>query len=116
MSDWKAIKKGSDVSLEGVTMEFEREDGSIKRVTITDAKGNRVRLSGAQYGNGLGVFTPAPPPMKEQHVVKATVAGLPIEARFDDLSGANAKARELIQAGVDADVVTVEEPDIDIPF
>jgi hypothetical protein len=113
--DWKQIKKGSEVELAGVKIAFEREDGTIKRLTLTDANGKVVRVASTMYGNGLEVFTPAPPPVVEKFTVKGEVAGLPIVAQFDERIDAEVKASALSRAGIE---VTVEPEQVvdDIPF
>lgn len=115
MSDWKQIKKGADVELAGVKFAFEREDGAIRRITITDANGKSVRVAALPYGNGVEVYLPVPPPKVEKFVVEAEVAGMPLKAAFDERHEAEQKKNELSYAGVTA-TVTPATVDDDIPF
>lgn len=56
---FKSVKKASEIKLDGVKIELDTVDGSIKGLTITDAKGNLLRVAERSYS--LYVEVPAPP-------------------------------------------------------
>lgn len=119
---WQRIKKSSDASLAGVLVQIEEVDRSVKAVTLTDAKGNQVKIALDSYS--MNVLVPAEPTMKDAFRLHGIYKGLQVrehfayeheaEARHRELSNVETLSVEKVKIAVDDDGKT---PDGDeIPF
>lgn len=79
---FKTIKKASDVTLEGIKVEFEMLDGSVKGLTLTDSKGSLLRVM--ERGYNICVEIPAPPETENKWKLSGTLLGLPVEKVYDN--------------------------------
>ena len=86
---FKSVKKASEVTLEGITVELDTVDGSIKGVILTDAKGNTLRVIERNYN--LFVEVPAPPEMEKKYRLSGNLLGLPVNMNFDSKYEADAE-------------------------
>lgn len=103
---FKSVKKSSEIVLEGVKVDLDIVDGSVKGVTFTDAKGNVVRM--AERGYNLYVEVPAPPEIERKYRLHGSVLGLPVEQYFEDEYSANDEKRRLENGSRDDADLTVE--------
>lgn len=74
------VKHPAEIQLEGVTVEMETVDDSLQSVTITDVKGNVLKLAMISYT--LYAQIPAPPKMVKRYAVQGTVLTLPVDLQF----------------------------------
>lgn len=81
--NWKSVKGEKEVEeVYGKPIEFEKEDGNIKSVTITAENGKKLRFANSGYGYGVSVFVPAPPKMVDKYKLSGTINELPIQDEF----------------------------------
>jgi hypothetical protein len=117
--EWTKVKQAKDVTLEGVSVDFDRTDGSFKSVTFTDAKGNKFRIGTEASYSSLAVEIPAKPKLVEKHVLRGEVAGLKVEESFDSEYAARDRKQELSGRFSDAEdglTVAKEQVPDEIPF
>lgn len=111
-----SVKSTAEMKLDGIAIDAEWRDKSLYAVTLTDAKGNILRIAKKDYSE-MGAFVPSPPQKKTVHVVtgKVRVIGTDVREEFEQPYEANSRRSELEQADVLNNIaVTVEE--VDIPF
>lgn len=51
----------NELSLAGISLDWIKEDNSIKEVRLSDSKGAQIVIRSSQYGDALKVMIPAPP-------------------------------------------------------
>ena len=90
----KSIKKDSDAKLAGVTVDIDRVDGLIRRISLRDANGGLLVIQG-DYG--VSVSVPEPPKMVKRWKIAGVLAPqrLPFGEDFEDKWTAEARLREL---------------------
>lgn len=110
---FKSVKKASEVTLDGVRVEFDMVDGSIKAVTLTDPKGNVVRC--AERGYNFYVEVPAPPETEKKFKLSGTVLGLPVEKVFDERHEADDELRRLESDVRGDDNIALKIEQIEVP-
>ena len=97
-------KSIDQVKIEGVKLEWERHDGSVRLLRITDAKGGTVTIkAGPSYTESVIVLVPEPPKMEDRWVLLGEVAGIPIRKAFKHEHEARS-AYEEFPAGADLKV------------
>ncbi len=112
----QSVKTTADMKLDGISIDAEWRDKSLFAVTLTDSKGNVLRIAKKDYSE-MGAFIPAPPQKKTVHVVsgKVRAVGTDVREEFEQPYEANSRRSELEQADVLENIaVTVEE--VEIPF
>lgn len=118
-------KSASKVTLEGISVSFDRTDETLNAVTFRDAAGNMVRVANRTYS--LCVEIPAEPETETGFDVVGEIFGVKVAESFGtDYSGAMARFTELHGKGGDVSVKEVQsvKPDAtersvgfdDIPF
>lgn len=76
MSALQTIKSLDECKLEGVTLSWEKIDGQVRSVTLTDQSGNIVKMSKANtYSDAIAVLVPAPPVMEDRWVLSGELPG-----------------------------------------
>jgi len=106
---FKSVKKTSEIKLDGVKVEFDMVDGSIKAVTLTDASGNVVRC--AERGYNFYVEVPAPPETEKKYRLHGSVLGISVEKTFDDEFTAKEEQRRLERS-----CINESEADLKVEF
>lgn len=109
-----SVKKNADVKLEGITVDFDIVDNSVKAIMLKDAKGNVLRVSERAYN--LYVEVPAPPEKEIKHKLSGEVIGLKIEKVFDNSREARDEMDRLCRETTGHTDLKIEEVEIDIPF
>lgn len=107
---FRTAKSRQDFTLAGVDTAIEEQNGSVTKVTITDANGKSLSFSSVY---GMTVLVPKEPEKETKHVVTGTIAKVPVREVFDDSYTALERERELTRAG--AEVETAPE-EVEIPF
>lgn len=109
--NWETIKKSADASiLDGITVEIDKTDISTNAVTLTDGKGNKIRVRLSSYD--LHVEVPAKVKVEKKFKVEGEIKGVKVDEIFDHKYEADARVSDL---GYDA-VVAVSEVDSEIQF
>jgi hypothetical protein len=109
------VKKDSQIKLAGITVETEYRDASLYVITLRDANGGMVRISG---GYGITTLVPAIPAMVKRYRLSGKFGGL-VDVCEDFGNEHDAKARlsefEAKHAGRDSEIglaiSTVEVPE-----
>lgn len=109
---FKSVKKASEVTLEGITVELDTVDGSIKGVILTDAKGNTLRVIERTYS--LFVEVPAPPEMEKKYRLSGNLLGLPVNMNFDSKYEADAE-QERLERGIRGDESELKVEEVEVP-
>lgn len=93
---YTSVKNSEDTSIEGVFMEFIKEDNKIVSVEIRDMEGNLVVIKKAdEYSNDLKVLIPEPPKVKQQFRLSGLIGYLNVQQEFDTLAEAEDKKYSL---------------------
>ena len=117
-----SIKRTDDLKLEGIKIDAEWRDKALAALTLTDAKGNIVRIATENYT--VRAYVTAPVEKKMVYVVKKMVyvvtgivptLGTPIREEHENDFEAQNRKRELEHAGVIENAATAVE-EIEIPF
>jgi hypothetical protein len=116
--NFKTVKKSEarGVRLDGITVEWEWRDSELDAVTITDGRGQVLKVAKNAYS--MHALTLAPVEKKTVHVVKGTVRAVntPVREEFEGAWSAQQRARELSSADVLDGAATVEKEEVEIPF
>ncbi|MDR3439852.1 hypothetical protein [Telmatospirillum sp.] len=113
MPSFISAKTPAEIALKGVTVEFEKNDGNVVAVLITDAAGRQVKIEKTEtYGTGIKVLIPEPPKKEERFILSGTVGGGKVKVRevFEHEGDAEAVKTTL---GYDADV-KIDKSEVDI--
>src|SRR3990167_5907649 len=110
-----SIKRTDDLKLEGIKIDAEWRDKELAALTLTDAKGNIVRIATENYT--VRAYVTAPVEKKMVYVVTGIVPtlGTPIREEHENDFEAQNRKRELEHAGVIENAATAVE-EIEIPF
>lgn len=106
----KSIKKDSDAKLSGITIDIDRVDGSVRRVSLRDDKGGLVVIQG-DYG--VSVSVPEPPKMVKQWRIEGALKGLKFCELFEAKWDAETRLREL--GAVDEEGNELQPVEVEIP-
>lgn len=113
---WESSKDISAV-LEGVTVETEhiKYENKIRRVKITDAKGNVIQISHPDCNDysALVVEVPCKPEKIRKYKLTGIVKKLPVDETFDAMHEANTRKSEL-EALLGYDPIFLSEAGLDI--
>lgn len=112
----RAIKVQSDINLEGIAVEIEKVNQSIRSVTLTDAKGHMVKF---HCSYGLEVNVPAEPVKQTQYAIRGKFLGVAdINEQFENEWEATAKLAEIEKAAgyPENSGVKIDPVEVDIPF
>lgn len=104
----KTVKGASEITLEGIAVEFVKQDASVKRVTLTDGKGTTVTFS-ADYG--MSVLVPAPPQMIDKWMLQGTYKGITVSEAFDSKYAAESR-RDEIGYGEDVAELSIDKTQV----
>jgi hypothetical protein len=104
--DWTKAKTKKDLVLEGISIDVDRSDASVRSVTFTDSTGHVVRVRYSDYS--MAVEIPALPTTKEKFAVVGSIAGVPVNETFEDSYAANSRKRDL------ENVLRGDEPDLKV--
>lgn len=114
-----------EVKLSGVRISWEKQDGSVRSVTLTDGDGNMARITRANsYSEAISVLIPEPPKFEDRWVLHGEFAHVAINRAFPTEREAQAARDEFPNhASLEitkkslavSDGKLVEEPS-DIPF
>jgi hypothetical protein len=110
---WTRVKDRKQLVLDGISIEADKSDSSLRSVTFTDGAGHKVRVLIDSYT--LYVEVPAPPKMVEKFEVSGVIAGVPVTEQFDDSYSADNRKRELESHDAEVAIATVSVEQ-DIPF
>jgi len=114
---WESAKSAKQIVLDGVTVEVDKADSSLVSVTLTDSKGNKVRVRHNSYN--MCVEIPAAPKLVDKFVVTGDVVGVPVSEVFDNKYEAENRRDDLVnetrneRATVSVEKIQIEE---EIPF
>lgn len=109
---FKTVKKTSDIKLEGITIDADFVDGTLKRLGLIDKNGNRLQLSDRGYSS-LAAEVPAPPEMATKYRLSGKVAGVQMQpATFEYESEALEEKLRIQGEGTETDLAV--EP-IEVP-
>jgi hypothetical protein len=64
-----SAKALNQVSLAGITLDWVKEDNSVKEVRLSDGTGGQIVIRSSQYGDALKVMVPAPPTKEDRWAV-----------------------------------------------
>lgn len=106
----KAIKKDSDIVLDGVQIETERHDGQLQGLTLTDKKGALVIVRQGPY-TGLQVFVPGPPPMVTRYRIQGEIKKVKFSELFESEFDASMRRNELDMTAEECPIEKVEVPE-----
>lgn len=90
-------KSAADVKLEGLLVEFERHDGNLKAVLLTDASGRRVKIAVDSYYS-MDVLIPSPPKKVTKFRLTGEVLGMKLEELYETKPPAQRRRIELAEA------------------
>ena len=90
----QTAKTPKDINLSGVSIEFDREDGHIKAITLRDAAGGMLRVT-ATSGYSLQALVPAPRKLVARWQLKAKLGLVDIDETFEHEYQADTRKREL---------------------
>ncbi len=77
-------KSLDQVSLAGVVVDWQKHDGNIKLLTLTDSTGKTLTIKVANsYSDNLSILVPQPPKKEIRHVLHGEVAGIPIKKAYE---------------------------------
>lgn len=110
----KSTKKAADIALEGIKVELDVVDGSVKAVVLTDAKGSFVRIAHRDYSS-MCVEVPAPPEIEKKFKLSGSVLGLPVEKMFDQKYEAEEERNRLESDVRGEDNVALKIEQVDVP-
>lgn len=83
--DLITVKDVSQVKISGVELSWEKHDGNIQSVTITDMEGNTVTIKRPDsYSSGIVALIPKPPKMEEKFLLTGTYVGVEIKKVFNN--------------------------------
>lgn len=105
--NWERIKAASEIVLDGIKVEIETHDKSLRAVELTDAKGNRVKVCLSNYSD-FAVMIPAKPEMRDAHLLKGEFRGLQVKELFEHVSDARQRLAEITD-GRDGATLTIEK-------
>ena len=109
----QSVKKATDITLRGVMIEIDNHNGSPRVITLRDANGGLVQITGTY---GIDILAPAPPKMVKKHRLSGKFAGLAeVSEDFDNEWDAKARLRDYEReyAGDDSEVgLTISEVEI----
>lgn len=105
--NWQKIKAASEIVLDGIKVEVESHDKSLRAVELTDAKGNRVKICMGGYSD-FTVMIPAKPELRDALLLKGEFRGLPVKELFADDYEAKSRLREITN-GSDDGSLTIEK-------
>ena len=91
--NWQKVKWNKQIILEGITADVDHSDTTLVAVTLTDAKGNKLRIRYESYV--MHAEVPAAPKTVEKIALNGTVLGLPVAEIFDDKYKAEDRKEEL---------------------
>lgn len=94
-SKWTSVKEGTDITLNGVSVELDWTNNSIVGVKVSDETGNALRVTKGDYSE-LKVLVPA---TVEKYRLHGTYCGLNIDQVFDDEGAAKDKKTEIAGLG-----------------
>ena len=110
--NYETAKKASDISLDGVSVEFEHRDATLTAVIVRDKAGNELRVTkGGDYSAAVTALIPARPKETKVHVVAGKLFGLTdIREEFKERYEADARLSEIKrQTGTyDDDIAGIE--------
>lgn len=104
-----SIRNSSDIKLNGITAETESENGTIKRVTLTDSDGNKFICTD---GYPARFLIPEPPKMKTAYRLTGTFKGLPVDETFDHEDQALGRKHE-ISGYTECDTMTITKTEVE---
>lgn len=96
MVNFVSVKTLSEIKLEGVTVDWVKEDKTVKEVIVRDTKGNQIQIKvGATYSDALKILVHQPFEEVNRFVLEGTFLGLsPVEEFFENEWEAKAKLEE----------------------
>lgn len=121
-----SAKTVDQITLKGIKVDWQKHDGSVKVITLTDADGKSVTIKTAtSYSDSIAVLVPEPPKKADRFVLHGEVAGITIKKAFEYENDAKEAMQvfdgrgdlEITKALVpvdDAGAITI--PEDDIPF
>lgn len=113
--DFKQVKKASEIALEGIAVDMESADGSLRTITLTDGKGGVLRVMRVDYS--MQAYVPAPPKMVKKWALTGKYAGLvDVSETFDTKYDADDRLREYRRknAGGD-DEIGLSVSEVEVP-
>lgn len=127
MGNLVTAKSLSDVKLSGLRFEWQKHDGQVKTVTLTDEHGNVAIIKcAATYTDTLTVMVPEPPKKAQRWIVSGTFAGIAIRKAFETSQEARAARDEfpstadltveMAEVTVDDEGSEIDAPPEEIPF
>ena len=105
----KIVKKASEITLDGITVELHIVDAVTKGITLRDAKGFVLTVANNGWGSGVDILVPAPPVMVKRFQVAGTLKGIEFREVFEEEYKALARVTEL---GPDADPIEMKQIEI----
>src|SRR5581483_10350628 len=104
----KTAKTPKDITLTGVTIEFDRSDGQLRAVIIRDGNGGMLKI--AQSGSyAMEALVPAPRKLVSQYRVRGTIGDIDIDETFQHEYQASARITELGLSKTEPEKILVEE-------
>ena len=105
-----SVKDADKLPPVGVRVSFEKVDGNIHSVTISDEGGNFFVVKKTNtYSDTLGIFIKEPPKSVDKFLLKGVYAGVNIEKYFDDEWEATSALGQFPTSDVTVEKVTVTE-------
>ena len=92
---YESAKVSSDIKLEGIKVEFETHDRSIKYCTLTDGKGNTVRFGNTSSYESLKIFVPEVPKKEKRFILTGDTPVSKIKEVFEDKYAAGNRKSEI---------------------
>jgi len=105
-----SVKTAADIKLNGVGIEFEKNDSAIVGVKITGTDGNFIVIKATNsYSASIAVMIKEPPKMEDKFLLSGTFAGVSIKQTFEDRHEAEAALRKFNDDG-DLTITPVQVP------
>jgi hypothetical protein len=95
--NYETAKKAADIQLEGVSVEFEHHDKTLRTIILRDKAGREVRFTkAAEYSAEIRALIPARPKETKVHVVAGKLLGVAdIREEFVERYEADARLGEI---------------------
>jgi mannose-6-phosphate isomerase-like protein (cupin superfamily) len=79
-----SAKTTDQIALKGIKVDWQKHDGSVKLLTLTDVDGKTVTIKTASsYSDSISVLVPEPPKKADRFVLHGEVAGIAIKKAFE---------------------------------
>jgi hypothetical protein len=88
-------KTVEQIALKGLKIDWQKHDGGVRTVVLTDVDGRSVTITRANsYSETLTVLIPEPPKKAQRFVLHGEVAGITIKKAYDTEAEANTAISE----------------------